>query len=143
VKAPGQVVNFRARRACKQIDLFPETIPVLRFRLRPTCDDCRVDTVDIGEFYMVKDSVWEQATGLCASDNFYPWDQAFYCIGCLEQRLGRRLTSADFTDAPLNDPAQCPERRYSDRLLKRLGRAGHKRVIKLYQPRRGPVRARE
>ena len=28
--------------------------------------------------------------------------ERFLCIGCLEERLGRRLTSLDFTDAPVN-----------------------------------------
>jgi hypothetical protein len=28
----------------------------------------------------------------------------FLCVGCLESRIGRMLTPADFTAAPINDP---------------------------------------
>jgi hypothetical protein len=60
------------------------------------CNDCDVDTQDIGEWYMVKDEVWAAA-----------WPKGskreFLCIGCLETRLGRRLTSDDFTDATINE----------------------------------------
>jgi len=42
------------------------------------------------------------------------------CIGCLERRLGRRLTPADFTDAPANDPSDRDSGR-SRRFLDRLG----------------------
>jgi len=31
-------------------------------------------------------------------------DSGFLCIGCLELRIGRRLTVADFKDVPVNDP---------------------------------------
>jgi hypothetical protein len=59
------------------------------------CNDCGVDTQDIGEWYMVKDEVWA-AAWLKRSK------REFLCIGCLETRLGRRLTSDDFIDAPIN-----------------------------------------
>jgi hypothetical protein len=46
------------------------------------CNDCGVDTQDIGEWYMVKDEVWAAA-----------WPKGskreFLCIGCLETRLER------------------------------------------------------
>ncbi len=41
----------------------------------------------------------------------------FLCVGCLEERLGRRLTSYDFTDAPLNAIALAVS---TDRLVDRL-----------------------
>jgi hypothetical protein len=41
----------------------------------------------------------------------------FLCIGCLEKRLGRKLTPDDFTNAPINRP----DHWHSDRLADRLG----------------------
>jgi hypothetical protein len=45
---------------------------------------------------MVHWNVWRQAKKK-------PGERLHYlCIGCLELRLGRQLTGADFTDCPLN-----------------------------------------
>ena len=111
-------VFFRSKtNLTKSQTSFPLTRGV-KFRLRPTCDDCGVDTIDIGEWYMVQDSVWQQVVGYVGRASIYPWDQTYFCVGCLERRLGRRLTSADFTDAPINNPAEGGY--YSDRLLDRL-----------------------
>lgn len=41
---------------------------------------------------MVTDAVW-RAAGM---------SNGFVCVGCLESRLGRHLTPADFTDFPIN-----------------------------------------
>src|SRR5262249_7983783 len=65
---------------------------------RPWCALCRVDTLAIGEFYMVEDEVCVAAGG---PDGFIRG--SYLCIGCLELRLGRRLVPDDFTDAPLNE----------------------------------------
>jgi len=73
--------------------------------LSETCKDCGVDiTPSTGkrgfrykgrwEHYMVRDRVWK-AAGM---------RDGFLCIGCLENRIGRRLTARDFTSAPINDP---------------------------------------
>jgi len=64
------------------------------------CVDCGLDTIAEGEWYMVHDQVWQQAWG---SLEFTGPGQQILCIGCLQNRIGRRLTSADFTDAPVND----------------------------------------
>jgi hypothetical protein len=56
---------------------------------------------------MVTDEVWETA---------HPEKRGMLCIGCLEDRLGRQLTSDDFTDAPINQGYFG----YSERLLQRL-----------------------
>jgi hypothetical protein len=53
------------------------------------CSDCGVD---YDEFYMVHKHIWS-AVGV---------GDGWLCIGCLEQRLGRKLNCADFTDAPCN-----------------------------------------
>lgn len=76
-----------------------------------TCVDCTYDTNELGEYYMVQDEVWMQAQ-LDATDGML-------CIGCLEQRIGRRLKPADFIDAPINLPAFHSEK--SRRLSERLG----------------------
>ncbi len=71
---------------------------------------CRHD--EPGEWYMVTDQVWEQAgmsdTRRWLSD--HPGTPTgptggpghYLCIGCLEDRLGRRLTPADFASIPIN-----------------------------------------
>jgi hypothetical protein len=61
------------------------------------CTDCEVDCRALGEdFYQVRSSVWavaypgynEHGVGVGTSRP---------CIGCLEERIGRRLTPGDFT----------------------------------------------
>jgi hypothetical protein len=52
------------------------------------CLDCGVDTHAVDEWYMVRDDVWVAAN---------PSQSGILCIGCLEDRLGRRLTRSDFT----------------------------------------------
>ena len=64
------------------------------------CHDCGVDVAPCDEdgyptegweLYMVDDQLWRAAAG-----------EGFLCIGCLEARIGRRLTVDDFTDCGLN-----------------------------------------
>jgi hypothetical protein len=70
------------------------------------CADCGVGTYTLGEYYMVADSVWEQAwAGRRKAWHSLP-GQEYLCIGCLEARIGRTLNSGDFTDAPVNNPFQ-------------------------------------
>lgn len=71
-----------------QLMWFPEVVP-LDWRDWVQCADCGLDS----ELYMVHDSVWPVAP-----------DFGFLCVPCLEDRIGRRLTSEDFNDAPCNDP---------------------------------------
>lgn len=58
------------------------------------CVDCSVDTILIGEYYMLHHFVWQQ-TGLGRYDGML-------CISCVEKRIGRKLTSKDFSDFPVN-----------------------------------------
>jgi hypothetical protein len=60
---------------------------------------------------MVTDTVW-------LSVNHYV--QGMLCIGCLEKRLGRKLTPPDFTLCPLNNNLNDPCFPKSARLLNRL-----------------------
>lgn len=79
----------------------------------PRCVDCGWDTQQPGrsEYYMVEHEVWEAA-------GMPRWLGGQMCIGCLEKRIGRKLTRADFMDVPLNDPDGFPgrSRRLQDRL---------------------------
>ena len=56
-----------------------------------SCLDCAACTLCLHEYYMVHDSVWDSIA-----------DRGMLCIGCLEQRLGREVSGADFTLVPLN-----------------------------------------
>jgi hypothetical protein len=73
------------------------------------CADCRWDTCLLDEWYMVNDNLWKAAgmeeMGGCL------------CIGCLEERLGRRLRPDDFSDCLINKLANI-----SSRLRARLSR---------------------
>lgn len=73
------------------------------------CVDCNVNTMLIREYYMVHQHVWFQ-TQLGSYDGML-------CIGCLENRIGRRLTPSDFSDFPVNNFLEFPK---SDRLLSRM-----------------------
>ena len=64
------------------------------------CADCQVDTGTTGEWYMVRDAVWERAwPGTSQPDYVRTYDEPcryILCIGCLEAQLGRELTRQDF-----------------------------------------------
>lgn len=62
------------------------------------CRDCGVCTNCLYEYYMVTDSVWYSATTATSASGML-------CIGCLEARLGKLLTGADFSPAPINSIA--------------------------------------
>jgi len=47
------------------------------------CNDCRVDVLQKGDWYMAQPEIWQAALGLGWNDNL--------CIECLEKRLGRKL----------------------------------------------------
>jgi hypothetical protein len=59
------------------------------------CLDCKHNTFR-NEFYMLRDAVWLAAN---------PKGDGMLCIGCVEERLNRRLCPADFIDAPVNRSA--------------------------------------
>jgi hypothetical protein len=72
------------------------------------CADCEVETRALGETYMVHHWLWFQATGQATvttpnGNQTFRRDQMYFlCVTCLEARLGRILTSADFTNCGLN-----------------------------------------
>ncbi|WP_157083916.1 hypothetical protein [Millisia brevis] len=51
------------------------------------CLDCRTNMLEIDEYFMVHDDLWLSVV---------PDRVGHLCIGCLEGRLGRRLTPSDF-----------------------------------------------
>jgi hypothetical protein len=97
-------------RARDQLTLFHmPCIEPLSATWHRNCQDCDADTLETGEYYLVHDEVW-------------PIDSqgGVLCIGCLEDRIGRRLVAADFTDCLLNREW----RGHSERLAARLGEDG-------------------
>lgn len=74
--------------------------------------DCGVDTAEIAEYYTVHDKVWLSA---------HPDDYGLLCIGCLETRLGRLLTSEDFPRYPINTGAFRQSERLKDRINSEQG----------------------
>lgn len=80
------------------------------------CMDCGEDTLQMGEYYMLKEKVWREVV---------PKDgpQGMLCIGCFEIRLGKKhgegaqLTFGAFTHCPLNC---APGIQRSHRLFQRL-----------------------
>jgi hypothetical protein len=92
------------------------TLPVLRLLSRgpehSACIDCGTDTIEAGEYYMLRDDVWH-STGVKRDDGML-------CIGCVESRLGRKLNRADFTSAGINtQPNAWRSARFKDRLAAR------------------------
>ncbi len=65
-----------------------------KYHLCHQCEDCGHDTRRMGEYYMVQHAVWDEAISSRWAD--------MLCIGCLEDRIGRRLTAAVFLECPLN-----------------------------------------
>jgi hypothetical protein len=91
------------------------------------CKDCGADTTPctgkrgcrhIGrwEHYMVTGDVWK-AAGMRAPTvkRYNETDGDFLCIGCIEKRLGRTLTAADFTNASINEPSPWDTPRLAER----------------------------
>ncbi len=79
-----------------------------------TCGDCGVETnhqlSDSAEWYMVCRPIWQLANSVNPVH--------ILCIGCLENRIGRQLVPADFSDVPLNILSGFER---SERLRNRLG----------------------
>lgn len=72
------------------------------------CLDCSIDTGKIHEHYFIKTDVWLSVVGSI---------KGMLCVGCIEDRLKRKLVSSDFTDATVNNPKFEPK---SQRLMQRM-----------------------
>jgi hypothetical protein len=78
------------------------------------CLDCNVHTKKIGEYYCLQKDVWYSVTAEHGGTGML-------CLGCLEERLGRILTSDDFVPGiPINENDDHVRR--SDRFLNRLSK---------------------
>lgn len=72
------------------------------------CLDCKINTDAIDEYYMLQNEVWAEAN---------PKIDGKLCISCVERRIGRTLTAADFTSGKINTSTTLPR---SPRLIDRL-----------------------
>jgi hypothetical protein len=77
------------------------------------CLDCKVNTDAINEYYMLRNEVWAEAN---------PETDGKLCISCVERRIGRTMTAADFTGGKINTSTTL---RRSPRLIDRLGSSSH------------------
>ena len=87
----------------------------LQYSREALCGLCGVDTISIGEWFIIHNDIWVAAGGKTA----WTLGHEFLCIGCIEKRINRKLLPDDFTDCPLN---WMPERwvdKQSERLLNR------------------------
>ena len=77
--------------------------------VRFLCMDCRKDTDESQEYYMLEDALWQ---------SLVPDIDGMLCLDCVERRLGRELSHADFSSVPVNaaQAVVCPA------LARRLGR---------------------
>lgn len=105
------------------VDGVPMLAKTSRFKPGTSRSKC-MDCVDCGmparlEYFVVRNEVWA-ATGISTPGECL-------CIGCVEQRIGRRLVPDDFPECLVNDPS-CPWFQTSPRHLARLrrGRRGHR-----------------
>jgi hypothetical protein len=108
----------------KSNELSPERLE------RYACNDCEVNVAAVGEFYMLDPKIWSGRLGLGWDDNL--------CIGCLERRLGRKISARDMSSFPSYDwmaPA-------SERLMDRLGfkRNSNGKWLRKRMPRTGLTR---
>lgn len=81
------------------------------------CVECKANTADLDEYYMVTDEIWAEV-GMTPNGGML-------CIGCLEDRLQRRLTRSDFPNYPVNSG---PYFKRSERLRDRLGHFQHQKL---------------
>ena len=73
------------------------------------CVDCKIDTNEIAEYYMLHNHIWYTHT-----TDFN--GKGMLCIGCIESRLGRQLKHGDFTCTPVNSGLFRMSERLKDRL---------------------------
>jgi hypothetical protein len=94
--------------------------------LGPThCADCKMKTGIRGEWYLVHDHVWEQAWSNSKTTNSTEFFcDELLCVGCLEKRLDRQLTPADFP------PGWDGPNTYMSKRLRNRAYASRKRTLR-------------
>jgi hypothetical protein len=113
---PGTVVR-RLKRGFRLLHRAPVTMVA-------GCEDCRHSVGLMGEWCLLKNSVWEKAwpgTGQKSVHTKMPMKH-FLCVGCIEKRIGRRLMRADFDMRSNHNKPDDPRRQFpmSRRLRSRL-----------------------
>jgi hypothetical protein len=98
-QSESEVIYYRSEdgKVHHGIHVYPEH--------RLLCADCGCDVTD--EFYMLHKSLWDE----------YVHADGWYCVPCVEDRIGRRLERADFKLCPINVITF----RKTERLLERMG----------------------
>ena len=105
----GRVHRAKTKAAAAKKRAKARTYEERKKRAKPICNDCGVNALKIGEYYMLKGELWEKKLKLGWDDNL--------CIGCLEARLGRKVTIGDMAHLPAYS-WMYPQ---SDRLTARIG----------------------
>lgn len=68
--------------------------------MNTTCIDCGKEVVrDVDEYHMVQHFIWRSATKSHER-------HSILCMECIELRIGRNLTGADFLNCPVNTSNQ-------------------------------------
>jgi hypothetical protein len=70
-----------------EIEQYERGVPAGAITKRYECNDCGVDVLKNGDWYMAVPELWEKRLGLGWNDNL--------CFACLEQRLGRKVQFPD------------------------------------------------
>ena len=90
-----------------------------KVKWRNPCLDCGKPTCPYqqpSEWYMVHDEIWAESGAPTRTVMDERTCGSYLCIGCLEARLGRQLTAADFPDYPVNQPRPYNTARLNARL---------------------------
>lgn len=91
-RAVSEEIDLPLCGACERREGYPTEAEFLAYW---TCTDCGVDTWALGEaLWTLRDRVWDVAYPRYRSGAGVGCSRP--CIGCLERRLGRTLTSDDF-----------------------------------------------
>src|SRR5215469_1209620 len=75
----GRNVRARIPPSPNPITKYGDTMKATK---RKFCNDCGIDVLAIGDWYMATSEIWEKQLGLGWNDNL--------CIACLQKRLGRK-----------------------------------------------------
>ena len=76
--------------SCQLAD-YLRTVFTFRHKLGPSL--CGLCNLEVDDYYMVKDGVWLSVM---------PTKKGYLHLACLEEKLSRKLTLEDFTDARVN-----------------------------------------
>lgn len=107
------IKRFQIHVSEEDYQFFADSQPVREYSAEDirlfTCVGCKVNTLEINEYYMVQFQLWQSVVPK-------PYHREVLCIGCLEGYLGRELVTKDFIEVPIN--YRGPR---SERLKDRLG----------------------